>query len=255
VEAAFLGRRSHQRGLESTDVPISSELRENTSDWNRIRREYEGAQFHRDEVATAVHGDIAERMEEGGVSSPAGVPDRFRAGRESLSAIRNITVRESKRPKARTQDHDYKRRSSISPSLRVMPAGIYSYDSPRGEGNVPHPPHFSSGSTQEGVSMHDPSGKNGASSPGRHDISNANTSGVLHPGSLLNRSPRFGEHTLAPDEFDINLTYEGNLQRHRVSQHMSVSQLVEEAANLFQLIPGELVLMLFGLIPHTLPYL
>jgi hypothetical protein len=33
---------------------------------------------------------------------------------------------------------------------------------------------------------------------------------------------------------------------------MYVSQLVEEAANLFHLIPGELVLMLFGMIPHTL---
>ncbi len=252
VEAAFYARRSHQRGLESAEVPISSELHENTSDWNRIRRDYESAQFHRDEVTTAVPGDVGDGMGEGGVSSPAVVPDRFRAGRESLSVIRNITVRESKRPKARTHDHDYKRRSSISPSLRVMPAGRYSHDPPRGEGNFPHPSNFSSGITQEGVSMHGPDGKNGTSSPSRHDISNANISGVLHPGSLTNRSPRFGEQALEPDEFDINLTYEGNLHRHRVSQHMSVTQLVEEAAHLFQLIPGELVLMLFGLIPHTL---
>ncbi len=42
------------------------------------------------------------------------VPDRFRAGRESLSVTRNVTVRDSKRPKARSQDHEYKRRFSSS---------------------------------------------------------------------------------------------------------------------------------------------
>ena len=42
------------------------------------------------------------------------VPDRFRTGRESLSVLQNVTRRESKRPKARSQDHDYKRRFSSS---------------------------------------------------------------------------------------------------------------------------------------------
>ncbi len=42
------------------------------------------------------------------------VPDRFHAGRESLSVIRNVTVCESKRPKAKSQDHEYKRRFSTS---------------------------------------------------------------------------------------------------------------------------------------------
>ncbi len=54
--------------------------------------------------------------------SPYVVPERFRAGRESSSVIRNVTnIRDSKRPKARAQDHDYQRRSSISSSLRRMP--------------------------------------------------------------------------------------------------------------------------------------
>jgi hypothetical protein len=44
------------------------------------------------------------------------VPERFRAGRESLSVVRNVTVRDSKRTKARVKDDDYKRRVSISPS-------------------------------------------------------------------------------------------------------------------------------------------
>jgi hypothetical protein len=49
------------------------------------------------------------------------VPDRFRAGRESLSVIRNVTVRDSKRPKARYHDHDYKRRFSSSGTIPNLP--------------------------------------------------------------------------------------------------------------------------------------
>ena len=60
------------------------------------------------------------------VSSPSRaqsglVPERFHAGRESLSVTRNITVRESKRPKARTQDRDYKRRYSTSGPILTLP--------------------------------------------------------------------------------------------------------------------------------------
>ena len=54
------------------------------------------------------------------------VPDRFRAGRESLSVIRNVTVRDSKRPKARSQDHDYKRRFSSS----VLRPNLQDHDTP-----------------------------------------------------------------------------------------------------------------------------
>ena len=43
------------------------------------------------------------------------VPERFHQGRESLSVTRNVTVRESKRSKARAHDQDYRRRSSVSP--------------------------------------------------------------------------------------------------------------------------------------------
>ncbi len=46
------------------------------------------------------------------------VPERFHQGRKSLSVTRNVTVRESKRPKARVHDQDYRRRSSMSPSVR-----------------------------------------------------------------------------------------------------------------------------------------
>ncbi len=43
------------------------------------------------------------------------VPARFHAGRESLSVKRNVTVRDSKRPKERSQDRAYRQRYSITP--------------------------------------------------------------------------------------------------------------------------------------------
>ena len=48
--------------------------------------------------------------------SPTELPERFRAGRESSSEVRNVTVRDSKRTKSRTRDDEYKRRVSISSS-------------------------------------------------------------------------------------------------------------------------------------------
>ena len=45
-----------------------------------------------------------------------GVPVRFQKGRESLSVQRNVTIRDSKRPKARSSDEDYRRRVSGFPA-------------------------------------------------------------------------------------------------------------------------------------------
>ena len=55
--------------------------------------------------------------------SPVNLPERFRAGRESLSVVRNVTIRDSKRLKSRTRDDEYKRRVSISPS--AMPYFVH----------------------------------------------------------------------------------------------------------------------------------
>ncbi len=55
--------------------------------------------------------------------SSSGVPDRFHPGRESLSVVRNITIRDSKRTKTRTKDDDYKRRVFISSSIGTLAAG------------------------------------------------------------------------------------------------------------------------------------
>jgi hypothetical protein len=53
--------------------------------------------------------------------------------------------------------------------------------------------------------------------------------------------------------FDITLIHEGNRIRHRVTQHMPVMQLTDEAAALFRLNPPDVVLLLFGIYPRTLP--
>ncbi len=67
-----------------------------------------------------------------------------------------------------------------------------------------------------------------------------------------NRPPQIGGPTLDEDAFEINLTYEGALHRYRVTQHMFVVQLAEEAATIFHLVAGDLILLLFGMVPQTL---
>jgi hypothetical protein len=55
------------------------------------------------------------------------VPQRFHQGRESSSVLQNITVRESKRSKARSLHRDYQRRVSFTPSaaLHSLGAGVF----------------------------------------------------------------------------------------------------------------------------------
>jgi len=78
------------------------------------------------EVGSSDDPDYFRYSQEHQVSSqhretPGRVPERFQAGRESLSVTRNITVRDSKRPKARSQDKDYKRRFSSSGPIHNLP--------------------------------------------------------------------------------------------------------------------------------------
>jgi hypothetical protein len=89
---------------------------------HRAAQEIGGTQFPTNLGAGHLFGSSAARPDPS-ISSGV-VPERFRAGRESLSVIRNVTIRESKRPKARLQDHDY-RRSSISPSMHIQVAPVW----------------------------------------------------------------------------------------------------------------------------------
>ncbi len=52
--------------------------------------------------------------------------------------------------------------------------------------------------------------------------------------------------------FEINLTFEGRIVRHKVSADMRVSYLKDDAAAIHRLDARDLVLMLFGMNPHTL---
>ncbi len=73
-----------------------------------------------------------------------------------------------------------------------------------------------------------------------------------HTTMRANNPNRTGVPTEDPGEFEINLTYEESFQRHRVAQHMFVTQLAEEAAVIFRLVADDLVLLLFGMAPRTL---
>jgi hypothetical protein len=245
------------------------------------------------------------------------VPDRFRAGRESLSVIRNVTVRDSKRPKARSHDHEYKRRFSSSgtlpnlsdhgntgdaimggicfqnhssheqghsPSESFRPVQSHDYPDPSLRSNIgatfgPYlqqvnqgfanrerrvadstfPPSSTGNSEGEGRNI--PGG--GYSVPDGHRSMGEDSGGSNPPGrngggggqrytsedrdlpTRANSQPNNGEYT-------INLTFEGHMQRHRVTQHMLVDQLSIEAANLFQINAPDVLLMLFGMNPRTL---
>jgi hypothetical protein len=190
------------------------------------------------------------------------VPDRFRAGKESLSVVRNVTVRDSKRTKARSKDDDYKRRVSISPSTLAVPADR----SPAGL-VLPHR-HLR---VEEDVSGIGTRGnfyskiENGNSSagapgifsspnsePGRRGFYGGPFDGGLSPviasgGGIRPASPREGGN------FDITLSYEGTRVQHQVSENMAVEQLTGEAAKIFRLNAPEVVLLLYGMIPRTLP--
>ena len=143
------------------------------------------------------------------------VPERFHQGRESLSVTRNITVRESKRPKARSQDQDYQRRSSFSPSIRPSLGQQF----PLRSSGMDHRLQVGGG---DGV---------------RHEatpLQNMNCTPptpVSRSASVSNppRSPGAFSETGAGipgnDRFEINLTFEGRAVRHEVSADMRVSYL------------------------------
>ena len=146
------------------------------------------------------------------------VPERFRQGRESLSVLRNITVRESKRPKARSSDQDYKRRYSVSPGtlgplLRNQRSGN---NSAHGMGNY-------SSSHDDGDGYEEDVGTRSAPKP---------------PGSGLKPPSHHsggGTAISGGGTYVVNLSFEGQLTRHEVTPTTRVSQLREDAAGIYGL--------------------
>ncbi len=154
-----------------------------------------------------------------------------------LSGIQNVTNRETKRPKERAKDQEYRRRTLTSTDLPLCQftgrggSGGYAYPSPAGR----------NGGSIEDVSRVSPT----RSVPSPHGHQN---SGGIQPqsGEQGTRLSGFGQ------TFDIALVHEGQTQRHRVHETMAVVQLVEEAAGIFYLDPRVVVLMLFTATPATL---
>jgi hypothetical protein len=170
-----------------------------------------------------------------------GVPERFQQGRESLSVTRNITVRESKRPKARSLDQDYQRRCTISPSTLRATLGlpVPGYTPGRGSGRIPTP--------QDGESTTYRDMEGGGANAQFQRVS----PGRSGSGPPRNRT-RIDEPEPESERYDINLSFEGHLVRHSVSRDIWVRQLRDDAARIYYLIPQDLVLVLFGMNPHSL---
>jgi hypothetical protein len=174
-----------------------------------------------------------------------------------------VTVRESKRPKAQTQDDEYKRRSSVSPSMHPISALYPTRESPKRDelGNEPRGDTPTTRSGQGTLPQRlppDPEEKGGF---GESRGIGSDNGGGNSPGSnagrdvlstLIGHAASAGNLPGGVDEFDINLIYEGASRRHRFFQHMLVDQLAHEASGIFRLIADELVMVLFGMLPQTL---
>jgi hypothetical protein len=77
-----------------------------------------------------------------------------------------------------------------------------------------------------------------------------NVSARNSPSERETTPPRTNDQRPDMDSFEIILTYDGHAHRHLVQRHMFVSQLAEESATIFHLHEQDLILMLFGMIPH-----
>jgi hypothetical protein len=196
--------------LEGSFPKSDGELVEQTCLWERLEAETMSP--------SGVVTEYSRVMEDEVMSSSGVVPERFRAGRESLSVIRNDTIRDSKRPKARAQDHDYRRRSSISPSMRIMPTTRDQYESPSREGVEVESFQRQIGpiaSSTGGISRHESGGL--AGSPARRENRHEQRTDATQSKFMLggNRTTRMGysnqarDHFLDPESFEINLTYQG----------------------------------------------
>ena len=144
-----------------------------------------------------------------------------------LSGVENITSRESKRPKERNKDKEYRRltltRSDMPPVAppELDSVGIqhqdYGLSSRHAFPSPPVPSPFSSGPS--GVSRTNPNGESSSTS----------------------NSP-----------FDIKLVYEGRSVLQRVSERFSVGYLVYEASAIFGIHPDSIQLMVFSMFPTML---
>jgi hypothetical protein len=139
------------------------------------------------------------------------VPERFHAGRESLSVRQNVTIRDTKRPKERLQDKEYKQRYSLTPGQHV---GGLDFDRQSSSGNFSSPARIANRQVFQSPSL--------VPSPKCEDKMGGNRD---------NRS----RHDGGPEDASISITliHEGNRHQHQVWPDMPVAQLTQEAAGIF----------------------
>ena len=145
--------------------------------------------------------------------SPASLPRANYSVRKSLGDPQNITVRESRQPKERQRDKDY-RRATLS-SANGFPITLPL----SGPVDIPEQAPRLRGSPARSV-----------------------------PSPLLGSDSSSGKSSV----FEINLICNGQTVRHEVYDSMPVAQLMDEARAVFTLAQCPVILMLFGMTPSTL---
>ena len=186
------------------------------------------------------------------------VPQRFHQGRESSSVLQNITVRESKRSKARSLDRDYQRRVSFTPSaaLHSLGAGVFNGVTRRAggsDGTSPSPQRMEFHGGQGEVSRVttgsvkvSPALSSSGSPRGHVPVRNLEDS-LQSRGVQLDRS---ASHILR--DFTVTLTFEGQLVQHPVTADMAVLTLIRDTAQIYRLEALDVILVLFGMLPRNL---
>ena len=151
--------------------------------------------------------------------------------RKSIGSIHNVTVRETKRPKDRQRDRDYRRTSFPS-----------SHQLPLTNSNLPSRPIEA---TPEPESAGEYGGTNrGSIRPPER--------GFDGDGQVRFGTAKGGLHIPVEESFAIWLIYQGTPLQRYVTKSMRISKLILDAGTLFQLDPSTIVLIFFSMNPVTL---
>jgi hypothetical protein len=208
VDKIFSRLKTAQEELDSHLGRQSSEHRQNERSQQEDNHYY---QYHQASPRVLTREGLG-RDEERVIPSYStnDIPLRFHAGRESLSVKKNITVRDLKRPKERSQDKDYKQRYSISPGHQI---GVYLPDS-RGDDGSFDRGRVTSHDERNGARM----SLSGGNRPIRTPEIHTTRSSVSAPSPRNGDRARDGGNSFP---FTITLIFNGE---HQVWEDMQVTQ-------------------------------
>ncbi len=157
------------------------------------------------------------------------------------SWIDNVKTRETKRPKEREKDKEYRRLTLTSANVPFCQFHDRTV-------SRSHPAERSQGLVQDvfrtspAQSVPSPAGQQGA------------TSASTPPGDRNAGGSFFtaGRRPYVDPSFEITLIYEGRQVRHEVSESLPVSSLMNDAGRIYRIDPNALILMLFSASPTIL---